>query len=83
MKKIFTILSIALLSITFTGCEKEVEEVEEIQDTSHATITIFRCTSCKSNNIEVYYPPPYLSHLPPSYNCNDCGEGGNLYQYKR
>ena len=42
MKKIFTILSIALLSMTFTGCEKEVQE---IQDTSHITITIFRCPS--------------------------------------
>ena len=80
MKKIFTILSITLLSMTFTGCEKEVQEIEY---TPNATITVFRCTFCKSNNIEVYYPPAYLSHLPPSYTCNDCGEGGNLYQYKK
>ena len=80
MKKIFTILSIALLSMTFTGCEKEVQE---IQDTSYTTITFFRCTFCKSNNIKVYYPPANMSHLPPSFTCNDCGEGGNLYQYKK
>ena len=80
MKKIFTILSIALLSMTFTGCEKETQE---IQGTSHTTITLFRCTFCKSNNIKVYYPPPNMSHLPPSYTCNDCGAGGNLYQYKK
>ena len=80
MKKIFTILSIALFSMTFTGCEKEVQE---IQDTSYTTITFFRCTFCKSNNIKVYYPPANMSHLPPSYTCNDCGKGGNLYQYKK
>lgn len=80
MKKIFTILSIALFSITFMGCEKEAQE---IQDELHTTVTIFRCTLCKSNNITVYYPPAYLSHLPPSFNCNDCGGGGNLYQYKK
>lgn len=80
MKKIFIILGIALFSITFTACEKEVQE---IQYTPNATITVFRCTFCKSNNIEVYYPPAYLSHLPPSFTCNDCGEGGNLYQYKK
>lgn len=80
MKKISTILSIVLLSMTFTGCEKEVQE---IQHTPNATITVFRCTFCKSNNIKVYYPPAYLSHLPPSFTCNDCGEGGNLYQYKK
>ena len=80
MKKIFTILSVALLSMTFTGCEKEAQE---IQDTSHITTTTFRCTSCKSNNIKVYYPPANMSHLPPSYTCNDCGAGGNLYPDKK
>jgi len=80
MKKIFTILSIALLSMTFVSCEKEVKEVEE---NTNVTTTSYYCRHCMSRNIKVYYPPAAYSHLPPSYECLDCGKGGNLYPNKK
>ena len=80
MKKIFTILAIAVFSMTFTACEKEVEEQES---TLNKTTTSYYCRHCGSRNIKVYYPPSAYSHLPPSYECLDCGKGGNLYPDKK
>ena len=70
MKKIITILAIALFSVTFVACEKE--EIET------STSVRWNCRDCGSNDIQVFYPPRSHSHLPPSYVCNVCGKGGVL-----
>lgn len=77
MKKIIIIL--AIISMAFVSCDKN--EVEKIE--SNATTTSYYCRHCKSNDIKVFYPPRNMSHLPPSYVCNVCGEGGNLYPDKK
>ena len=71
MKKIFTILALCMIGFTFISCEKEAEEIE---DTSKSYAV--KCYYCGSRNISIFSPPPSHSHLPRTYNCHDCGNGG-------
>ena len=71
MKKIITILALIMISFSFVSCEEEVENVESTSK-SYAV----KCQYCGSRNISVFNPPASHSHLPRTYNCHDCGNGG-------